>query len=885
MSNDSHTTYLKNYTPPTHLIDKTDLRFELGTHDTIVTSKLHLRKNPTSKTDGRRLELDGRSEFMSLMEVKLNGVVIPPSEYNVSNKSLSLRGLPAECDLEIKTLLKPQSNTDLEGLYKSGKGVKEKFCTQCEAEGFRNITYYLDRPDVLSEYTTEIIADGKKFPKLLSNGNPIERKTLPDGRISQTWHDPHPKPCYLFALVAGNMDVLDDQFVTQSGRKVKLQLFVDKGDLDKATHAMNSVKKAMAWDEKRFGREYDLDLFQVVAVQDFNSGAMENKGLNIFNASTVLANPQTATDNDFYYIESVVAHEYLHNWSGNRVTCRDWFQLSLKEGLTVFRDQEFSGDEHSEITQRISSMRDLRSRQFPEDSGPMAHPIRPDNYEEIGNFYTTTVYEKGAEVIRMMQTLIGKEAFRKGTDIYFSKHDGQAVTTEDFVKCMEEASGKDLSQFERTWYNQAGTPTLTITDDYDARTQTYTLHVKQSTPPTPGQPTKEPFHIPLRVGLLDDMGKDMPLGLASDVLSVTKAEQDFVFHDIKTKPIPSLLRNFSAPVKMKYDYSREQLAFLMQHDSDGVNRWEAGQQLALSVLQDMVAAKHTHQLMSVDSLLTESLHKILADTSLDKTMVAMMMELPSKSYLTEMTQGPVNPQAIHDAREALKKQLGIDLAPELETVYAANSTSDSYQFTTQDMAQRNLKNVALSYIIASGNTRFAEKQFAAQDNMTDVSAAMYDLIDSDNKTACEKVLKAFYEKWKHDPLVVNQWLDMSATSDKHADIASIKNLMQHEAFDITEPDKVRAVLGTFARANMNFHALDGSGYKFFADELIAYDKINKQTAANLSKIMTRWHMYEEPRASLMKAELQRIADAPSLSRNTKEIVTKSLDFQKRDPAR
>lgn len=877
------TIYLKDYAPPTHLISNTNLCFELGEEETLVTSRLRMRKNPASKTNGTILVLNGNTNFAALLGIRLDGKALAPHEYELTQDTLTLNNLPASFELEIKTRLQPQLNTELEGLYKSGKGNKAKFCTQCEAEGFRNITYYLDRPDVMAEFTTEIIADSTRYPHLLSNGNLVEQRTLPDGRHIAKWHDPYPKPCYLFALVAGDMDVLEDRFTTMSGKNVALKLYVDKGDLDKTEHAMNSIKKSMAWDEVRFGREYDLDVFQVVAVHDFNMGAMENKGLNIFNAAAVLANEQTATDAEYYYIESVIAHEYFHNWSGNRVTCRDWFQLSLKEGFTVFRDQEFSGETHSPTLQRIGDVATLRARQFPEDNSPMAHPIRPAQFIEINNFYTTTVYEKGAEVIRMIQTLIGKDAFRKGADLYFSTYDGQAVTTEDFVKCMATVSGKDLSQFERTWYNQAGTPTLTISDNYDAHTRQYTLHVVQTTPPTPNQPNKEPFHIPLRVGLIDSTGKDMPLNLAEDddVLSVTQAEQEFIFEHVRERPIPSLLRNFSAPVKIVYGYTREQLAFLMKHDSDGFNRWEAGQKLALGVLQDMISRIQENTDVTIDPLLTESLRKVLTDTSLDKMMVAKMMALPPESYLEEMTIGLVDPIAIHSARERLRLHLGQTLASELDFIYHANQSNAPYRFTTEAMAQRRLKNMAMDYLAAAGNISFAKAQFAAQANMTDVSPALTAIVNSDDDAARTEALAAFYAKWKHDPLVVNEWFSTQATSEKCCTTQDIRILMQHELFDIKEPDKVRSVLGAFARANINFHANDGSGYRFFADEIIAYDKVNRQVAARIVHPLTKWHMYGEPRATQMRTQLERIKAAPNLSNNVMEIASKSLSFTQR----
>lgn len=882
-------TFLKDYTPPSHSISKTELKFELLAEDNVlVTSRLELQPNG----DTRRIELDGDPK-MQLLDIRINGKEPSTNAYSRDGGKLVIEGLPNEVFvLETRVQINPKANKSLNGLYTSGG----KFTTQCESEGFRNITFYLDRPDVMSEFTTTIVGDASHYPQLLSNGNEVETGKLSDGRDYVKWHDPHKKPAYLFALVAGNLDVLEDSFTTQSGRKVRLQIFVDKGDLHKTRHAMDSLKRSMRWDEERFGREYDLDRFMIVAVDDFNFGAMENKGLNIFNSSAILADPKTATDARYQYIEGVVGHEYFHNWSGNRVTLRDWFQLSLKEGFTVFRDQEFSADMNSRAVQRIEDVAMLRASQFPEDAGPMAHPIRPTSFVTIENFYTSTVYNKGAEVIRMMHTILGEEKFRKGTDLYFSRHDGQAVTTEDFVQALEDASGEDLSQFERTWYNQAGTPELFVTDSYDAKAKTYTLAIRQQTSATPGQPVKEPFHIPVKMGLLDRNGKDMLLQLAKgqeaaltngDVLNVKQAEQSFTFVNMSEKPIPSLLREFSAPVKLHYGYSRDELTFLLSHDSDGFNRWEAAQNLGVDVIKELVAGKTTQ----VDNRLVEAYRHVLNDKTLDQAIASAVLTLPGETYLAELfPAGQVDVDAIYKARKAVKQGIATALEAEFLNKYrnSQSTTARPYAYNVDDIAERSIRNTALAYLMntQSGNnySDIAKQQLAADHNMTDVQSALSLIVNHTDESTRSKALMEFYSKWKHETLVVNQWLATQASADLPDVLKRVKTLMEHEAFDINNPNKVRSVIGAFAANRVHFHKMDGSGYAFLADQVLKIDTFNPQLAARLVGPLTSLHKYTPERRQLMRVQLERIIATEGLSKNLYEVVSKSLDMVRKQSA-
>ena len=866
-------------------------------HASVVSRLLLKRAEQQSDLVADALTLQGQK--LVLEKLLLNGEELKnEDQYFTDDESLTIPGLSEllggkvdEFTLECHTRLEPQNNTALEGLYKS----KKMFCTQCEAEGFRRITYYLDRPDVMSKFTTTITADRKKYPLLLSNGNKMASGSVEhdSDRHWVKWEDPFKKPSYLFALVAGKLVSLDDSFTTSSGRKIDLQIFVEEKDIDKCDHAMLSLKNSMRWDEQVFGREYDLDIFMIVAVDDFNMGAMENKGLNIFNTACVLANPKTTTDLFFQRVEAVVAHEYFHNWSGNRVTCRDWFQLSLKEGFTVFRDSEFSADMGSRTVKRIDDVAFLQTVQFAEDSGPMAHSVRPDSYMEISNFYTVTIYEKGAEVVRMIRLILGAEKFRAGSDLYFERHDGQAVTTEDFVKAMEDASGADLVQF-RNWYSQAGTPELVVSDNYDPDSKQYTLSVEQTCPDTPGQFNKQPFHIPLRVGLIDSQGRELALRLAGDesepavndkVLDLTEASQQFVFEQIEQAPIPSLLRGFSAPVRLRYDYSRQDLFFLMVHDSDGFNRWNASQLLAIDIMDELQGERAEGRDLNVSQILLDAysgvLDSVLTDSALDKAMVAQLLTLPSTGLLIERAE-LADVESIHAVREFLADTLARNLSTVLARLYKENCSDAEFSADADSIAQRALKNLALSYL-----TRTAEKestqqcwsQFEGASNMTDQLAALRCLVNSSSEAATElkqQALADFYQQWSHEPLVVDQWFAVQASCQLPDGLSRVKLLLEHPDFEIKNPNKVRSLIGAFCGQNhIGFHDASGSGYEFLADQVIVLDKINPQIASRLLTPLTRWKKFDASRQRLMQIQLQRIKATENLSKDVFEVVQKS----------
>ncbi|WP_028632390.1 aminopeptidase N [Pseudomonas parafulva] len=875
--------YLKDYQAPDYLIDETHLTFELFEDHTLVHAQLVMRRNPAQGAGLPPLQLDGQQ--LELLRAALDDEALQPGDYQLAADSLTVQPKAERFTLDTSVKIHPESNTALEGLYKSGK----MFCTQCEAEGFRKITYYLDRPDVMSTFTTTVIAEQHRYPVLLSNGNPVGSGPAEDGRHWATWEDPFMKPAYLFALVAGDLWCVEDSFTRQSGRDLTLRIYVEPENIDKCDHAMVSLKKSMRWDEEVYGREYDLDIFMIVAVNDFNMGAMENKGLNIFNSSCVLARAETATDAAHQRVEGVVAHEYFHNWSGNRVTCRDWFQLSLKEGFTVFRDAEFSADMNSRTVKRIEDVAYLRTHQFAEDAGPMAHPVRPDSFIEISNFYTLTVYEKGAEMVRMVRTLLGADGFRKGSDLYFERHDGQAVTTDDFIKAMEDANAVDLAQFKR-WYSQAGTPRVEATDAYDAAAQTYSLTFRQSCPQTPDKAEKLPFVIPVELGLLDAQGNDLPLQLAGEpaaggttrVLSVTEAEQTFTFQGVQAKPLPSLLRGFSAPVKLSYPYDRNQLMFLMQHDSDGFNRWEAGQQLSVQVLQELIGQHQRGEALTLDPRLITALGTVLGDASLDPAMVAEMLSLPGEAYLTEISQ-VADVDAIHTAREYARQQIAEQLFDALWARYQANreiSRRTAYVASAEHFARRSLQNIALSYLMQTGRPEVLQvtlEQFEHCDNMTERLTALAVLVNSPFEAERAKALETFAEHFKDNPLVMDQWFSVQAGSTLPGGLARVKALMQHPAFTLKNPNKVRALVGAFAGQNLvNFHAADGSGYRFLADLVIELNALNPQIASRQLAPLTRWRKYDAARQALMKAELQRILASGELSSDVYEVVSKSL---------
>jgi aminopeptidase N len=877
--------YLKDYQAPEYLIDETHLTFELFDDHSLVHAQLVMRRNPARGAGLPPLVLDG--QLLELLSVKLADVDLTASDYELTPDSLTIQPKSETFTLDTSVKIHPETNTALEGLYKSS-GM---FCTQCEAEGFRKITYYLDRPDVMSSFTTTVIADKQDFPILLSNGNPVGAGPEGEGRHWITWEDPFKKPAYLFALVAGDLWCIEDTFVTMTERKVTLRIYVEQENIDKCQHAMDSLKKSMRWDEEVYGREYDLDIFMIVAVNDFNMGAMENKGLNIFNSSAVLARAETATDAAHQRVEAIVAHEYFHNWSGNRVTCRDWFQLSLKEGFTVFRDSGFSADMNSATVKRIQDVAYLRTHQFAEDAGPMAHAVRPDSFIEISNFYTLTVYEKGSEVVGMIHTLLGADGFRKGSDLYFERHDGQAVTCDDFVKAMEDANGVDLTQFKR-WYSQAGTPRLSVSESYDAGAKTYTLTFRQSAPTTPGQPgeEKKPFVIPVSLGLLDKQGKEIPLRLqgessasgASRVISVTEAEHSFTFVDVAEQPLPSLLRGFSAPVKLSFPYNRDQLMFLMQHDTDGFNRWDAGQQLSVQVLQELIAQHQKGEKLVMDQRLITALGTVLADESLDQAMVAEMLSLPGEAYLTEISE-VADVDAIHAAREFARQQLANSLSDALWKRYQTNrelSKQTAYVAESEHFARRALQNIALSYLMLTQKPDVlaaAIEQFDAADNMTERLTALAVLVNSPFEDEKAKALEVFAENFKDNALVMDQWFSVQAGSTLPGGLERVKALMQHPAFTMKNPNKVRALIGAFAGQNLiNFHAADGSGYRFLADLVIELNGFNPQIASRQLAPLTRWRKYDDKRQALMKGELERIRASGQLSPDVFEVVSKSL---------
>ena len=890
----ARTTYLKDYSPPPFTIETTDLHFDLYEDHASVVAKLLFKCNGGS--DVTTLRLHG--QVLTLEKVFINGQQLNSDQYSQDDESLTVPALDSllgetfeEFQFECHTRIEPQNNTALEGLYKS----KKMFCTQCEAEGFRRITYYLDRPDVMSVFTTTVAADKAKYPVLLSNGNNIASGDV-DGAPDRhwvTWEDPFKKPSYLFALVAGDLLSLDDTFVTCSDREIELRIFVEEKDIDKCDHAMLSLKNSMRWDEEVYGREYDLDIFMIVAVDDFNMGAMENKGLNVFNTSCVLASPQTTTDFSFQRVEAVVAHEYFHNWSGNRVTCRDWFQLSLKEGFTVYRDSEFSADMGSRTVKRVEDVSFLQTVQFAEDGGPMAHSVRPDSYMEISNFYTVTIYEKGAEVVRMIALLLGPEKFRAGSDLYFERHDGQAVTTEDFVKAMEDASNIDLGQF-RNWYYQAGTPVVSIQSEYDADTKRYTLYVSQSCPDTPGQSNKKPLTVPLRLGLLGSDGKDLPLRLLVDdaspsktdrVLSVTQQEQQFVFEGLESEPIPSLLRGFSAPVRLQYDYSRAELLFLMVNDSDGFNRWNASQLLTIGLIDelqsDLAAGRDLALPQSLVDAYAGVLDSTLSDPSVDKAMVAQLLSLPTVGFLIERA-AVADVESIHRVREFLLNGVAAKFYSLFLDVYTANTSDAEYAANAESIARRSLKNLALSYLMRSDKDEavtLAQTQFVHASNMTDQLSGLRCLVNSGAGAAVDlkrDALDSFYKQWSHEPLVVDQWFVAQAVCQLPGSLAQVKQLLEHADFDIRNPNKVRSLIGAFCAQNhLGFHDASGEGYEFLADQVLVLDKLNPQIASRLLTPLTRWRKFSAKRQGLMQAQLRRIKAQKELSKDLFEIVEKS----------
>ncbi|KAJ4832982.1 Puromycin-sensitive aminopeptidase [Turnera subulata] len=853
--------FLKDYKLPDYYFDTVDLSFSLGEEKTIVSSKIKV----LPRVEGSSAPLILNGSDLKLLSVKINSEELKEGDYQVDSRHLTITSPPqGTFTLEIITEIYPHKNTSLEGLYKSSGN----FCTQCEAEGFRKITYYQDRPDIMAKYTVRIEADKSLYPVLLSNGNLLEQGDIEGGKHYVLWEDPFKKPCYLFALVAGQLESRDDTFVTRSGRKVSLRIWTPAQDVPKTAHAMYSLKAAMKWDEDVFGLEYDLDLFNIVAVPDFNMGAMENKSLNIFNSKLVLASPETASDADYAAILGVIGHEYFHNWTGNRVTCRDWFQLSLKEGLTVFRDQEFSSDMGSRTVKRIADVSRLRNYQFPQDAGPMAHPVRPHSYI------------KGAEVVRMYKTLLGSQGFRKGMDLYFERHDGQAVTCEDFFAAMRDANGADFANF-LLWYSQAGTPLVNATSSYNAEARTFTLKFSQEVPPTPGQPTKEPMFIPVALGLLDSSGKDMPISSVyhdgklqvsesknTTVLRVTKKEEEFVFTDIPERPVPSLLRGYSAPIRLQTDLPDSDLFFLLAHDSDEFNRWEAGQVLARKLMLSLVADFQQNKPLVLNSKFVDGLRSILGDASLDKEFVAKAITLPGEGEIMDMMD-VADPDAVHAVRSFIRKQLASELKAELLSTVESNRSSETYEFNHHNMARRALKNIALAYLASLENQEFTDlalHEYKAATNMTEQFAALAAIAQNPGKNR-DEVLADFYTKWQDDFLVVNKWFALQAMSDVPGNVENVRILLNHPAFDLRNPNKVYSLIGGFCGSPVNFHAKDGSGYKFLGEIVVA---------SRMVSAFSRWKRYDETRQALAKAQLEMILSANGLSENVFEIASKSL---------
>ena len=866
---------IEDYAPPDWLVETVDLDFSLHPTATTVRAVLHLKPNPN--TAAAPLVLDG--DGLTLKSLKVDGKPATPESYTATPDRLTITQPPARAfRLEIETEVDPTANTQLSGLYRSSG----TYCTQCEAEGFRRITYFPDRPDVMAVYSTRIEADKADAPVLLANGNLADSGELPDGRHYAVWKDPFPKPSYLFALVGGKLGHIEDSFVTMSGRKVALKIYVEPGKESRCGYAMDALKRSMRWDEEAFGCEYDLDIFMIVAVSDFNMGAMENKGLNVFNDKYVLASPDTATDADFSGIESVIAHEYFHNWTGDRITCRDWFQLCLKEGLTVFRDQEFSADQRSRAVERVGDVRNLRNTQFVEDAGPLAHPVRPDSYKEINNFYTTTVYEKGAEVVRMIKTLLGAEKFRAGMDLYFKRHDGEAATVEQFVQSFADASARDMTQFMR-WYSQAGTPQVMVKTRYDAAAKTFALDCTQTLAPTPGQPVKQPMVIPLRLGLVGEDGGDLPLQLfdgskpADNVLLLAQLAETFVFKGIGARPRLSINRGFSAPIKLITDLTRGDLAFLAAHDSDPFNRWQAIQSLAMAILIENADALRTGKPARSDDTLITALASVIDDDKLEPAFVALALSPPGEADIAREIGKDIDPDAIFRARLGLRAAIGDALKDRLTTSYDTTAVPP-YSPDAASAGKRSLRNICLDLLAASGSAdalNRAERQYRGADNMTDRMAALATLAlhAGDQR---ERALADFYTRFSDNALVIDKWLALQAMIPETETLDRVRALTEHKAFDFTNPNRIRSLIGSFAQANTSqFNRPDGQGYDFIADTILALDSKNPQVAARLTTAFRTWRSLEAGRQQKAQAALTRIK-AANLSRDVAEIVERTL---------
>ena len=875
---------LADYRPPEFLAERLSLCFSLAADHTLVRATSVLHRNRDARRKAGPLLLSG--EHLELLEVRLNGERVAPDAYRITPESLEIDTVPDDFQLEVVTRLYPDRNTALSGLYRSS-GM---YCTQCEAQGFRRITYYLDRPDVLTRFFTRIEAEAESFPVLLANGNLVAAGRLPQGRHFVEWDDPFPKPSYLFALVAGNLSRIEDSFVTRSGRQIVLQIYVEEHNRHKCDHAMDSLKKAMKWDEETYGLEYDLNQYMIVAVDHFNMGAMENKGLNIFNAKYVLASPETATDQDYLGIQAVIAHEYFHNWTGNRVTCRDWFQLSLKEGLTVFRDQQFSADMDSAAVQRINEVRTLRQVQFREDSSPLAHPVRPEEYVEINNFYTVTVYNKGAELIRMLYTLLGGDAYYRGFALYIQRHDGQAVTCEDFVQAMADASGRDLSQFMR-WYTQAGTPQLTIQESWQQEQGLYGLTVSQQTPPTPGQPRKVPVPVPLLIGLLDDQGNDLTATLCGDherrgddvLLEVTEAEQHFRFAGLKSRPHLSVLRSFSAPVKLNSFRTQDELAFLSVHDHDLFNRWDAAFTLSEQVLLDLVngdSGDRDEQRISRSYL--QAMQSLARSSITDLSLLAEALRLPTENYVLQKLE-QVDPDRLYQAYHRVKRQLAAFLETDLVDVYRKYRSTGAYRFSREDVGQRSLCGVCLDYLtsLAAHRTDLAElcrRHYQEAGNMTDRMIALTAAVQLEGDLR-DELLADFEQAWHREPLVMDKWFAVQASSSAADTVERVEKLLHHPDFSLNNPNRVRALIGSFGQNHFHFHHHSGSGYRLVTRVILQLDALNPQVAARMAGPFVSWRRYDGKRQELLCASLRCMVEKPGVSRDLYEVANKSLSAQ------
>ena len=872
--------YLKDYKRPIYEAPSVELTIELLDQEALVTSKIDVEKTESDTNTNPSFELDGQD--LTLLSIELDGRPLSKERYTLSDTGLLLHNPPDRFTLTVKNRIVPHTNTSLEGFYKAGKS----FLTQCEAEGFRRITYFPDRPDIMSVYTTTLCADRTRYPVLLSNGNLIDRGALSGNRHFATWRDPFKKPCYLFAMVFGEFTCVEDTYITGSGRKISIRFYVEPENADKCGHAITSLKQSMRWDEETFGLEYDLDTYMVVATHEFNMGAMENKGLNIFNAKYVLARQETATDMDFQRIEGVIAHEYFHNWTGNRVTVLNWFQLSLKEGLTVFRDQEFSADMGSRAIKRITDVRVLRAAQFSEDRGPMAHPVRPESYIEMNNFYTATVYNKGAEVIRMIHTLIGKRNFRKGMDLFFRRHDGQAVTIEAFLQAMETASGTDLAQF-RLWYSQPGTPHLSMRRSYDPQQKTYTLTFSQHIPKAPKGTVPKPMTIPIRLALFAKTGKSIALSLVGEkeskrkrherILSLEKTSEAFTFKGLDAEPIPSVLRGFSAPVTLHSDLTEDERIFLLVNDTDPFNRWDAAQELFTTHILALTCQVKERKPLRVSEPLIKALQKILQNRYLDKALIAQILSIPTETELGE-SMDIILVDELHEARTFFIQTISETLYEPFFRIYQALREQGPYAIDAVSMARRSLKNRALSFL---GETErgaaIVFEAFSEAANMTDEIAALALIADMESEKT-DLALQRFYEKWRHDPLVLDKWFSVQAGSKRSDTLTRVKALMNHDAFSLRNPNKVRSLLGIFSMENQyRFHAQDGSGYQLIADAIIELDPINPSISSRMASGFNKWKRFESGRRLKMREQLERIKKVQGISRGLFEIVTRAIE--------